>query len=273
MPSGSHSGGGGSHFGGGSSDGSHFGGGSHSGSGHSVGPMIFMFGGRRYFVGGKARNIVSVLQTICVFVFIAIILSASTLSDSKQGIDKIEEDYAYYQSMISYAEAHNEYIVTGKVTGKFYNDDCDKWYITYSIKIDETSNLKGYTFSVYTLDEVSAFQIGNSIDIAVDSVPITLETDSIPLDYKDMPLSRDGEYVDFVSAKTKSIVALVIEVLALIGSIAGIVVVVLKNKQVVTDDKPESNTTSQTKEPTRCAYCGAIVDENENTCHSCGAKR
>ena len=275
MPSGSHSGSGGSHFGGGSSSGSHFGGGSRLGGGSvNARPIIFIHHGRRYSVRGGAQSAVSLMFVLCIFAIFTIFFGVIMIPTANSQIKKIEADYTYYQAMIDYAEEHNAYLVTGKVTGKFYNEDCDKWYITYSIEIDEYTDLEGYTFSVYTFDEVSRFEINEYIAIAVDSVPITLDTDSIPMDYKDMPLTRDGEYVDAKQDKTAGVIVIVVASIVLVGLISGIVVIIIKKKQLVTDTNPTTNTSTNTaKEPTRCSYCGAILGENDKSCPTCGAKR
>ena len=53
---------------------------------------------------------------------------SSNVNMIKNDINLIEEDYYYYQDIISYAEANRDkgYVVEGKILDKFYNEDADK---------------------------------------------------------------------------------------------------------------------------------------------------
>ena len=122
MPSGSHGGGGGSHFGGGSFGGGHFGGGSSLGSHHSYnGPRrpgrapvhfhFFFWGGRRYAFADDDRSSIAGLLFGCLICFLFLIFWAVSIPGSISKMNKIKADYTYYQDMIAYAEEHTELLI------------------------------------------------------------------------------------------------------------------------------------------------------------------
>ena len=174
MPSGSHGGGGGGgHFGGGFSGGSHFGGsggGSHFGGSYYHGPRrpgrapivfhYFYWGGHRYAIGNDDRTKIRSLIGACAVVLLLMLSIIIVIVNSFNSINKIKKDYVYYQDMIAYAEQHPEYIITGKVQSKFYNEDAEKWYLTYYFYTDDSIRVNGYTFSVYNdaiINYISSF--------------------------------------------------------------------------------------------------------------------
>lgn len=272
MPSGSHSSGGGSHFGGGShsSGGSHFGGGSsQSNSSKSVNIRI---GGRSYIVPGKASSF-SVL--IIVFVLLAVFSGMMFLgaSGAESDIKIIKNDYVYYQDMIAKTKTNPDLIKEAEITGKFYNEDCDKWYIEYEIISD--INLPGHTFSVYSYEEISNFDIGQIIQVAVDSETVKITTDSIPMDYENMPIEKDGEYIELTKEKTTlkiiGFVLIGVDVFVLIGAIYS------RKKQKSLSNTQDQQSTIQDENvdkkdtPFSCSYCGAII--NGDKCSNCGAPK
>lgn len=283
MPSGSHGGSSGSHSSGGSSSGRSGGGGFSTYSSRSRVPRRFRWGRSVYIIPTKHAGklaIVSVLIPIC---FLALMFGFIFFMTAKQEIKKIETDYYYYQDMIDNAESNPEYMKTGIVTDHFYNEDCDKWYYTYKIQRDDVDWvwLEGYTYSCYTREQVKQIPIDSVIQIAVNTRDVTGDTDSIPLDYKDMPLERDGEYVDAKGERTLGVWILIIGGIALgVDIIVGVVMVVkYKEKKVEGDfgtpmerewiNKMDNETKRTTK---HCDYCGEIVDINARKCPSCGAR-
>ena len=288
MPSGSHRGGrsgshssGGSRSGGSFSSSRSFGGSRHIGGGHYHGgfhhyrrPIRFHFG-RRYYVYSSGTQ--SVLSVFLVFLFFAIIFTFgfSGLRNADQHeLKVIEEDYYYYQDMITRARAKG-YIVEGTVVDKFYNEDADRYYIIYSIETASGDDLEGYTYSCYTRQEASKYQRGGKIEIAVDSVPITLSTDSVNTDYYGMPLGKDGEYINAQSSLRKDTIGFVICIIIDIALVAIIVIYAYKKKEVEEEKAvatTAANTTSIEQESEKyCSYCGSVMSKSATKCSSCGA--
>lgn len=293
MPSGSHGGSRGSHSSGGSrgssggfsgrsfSAGSHrsYYGGHHGhyGGSHYHYPrrIRFRFGGR-YYVYSSGTT--SALTMLFIFLGFALLFTFGInlgRQDAMQDIRIIETDYAYYQSMIDEAKSGEGAIVDATVRGKFYNDYADKWYIVYTIPTEYGGDLEGYTYSCYTLGEVNRYRPGSTIRVAVDSVPITMETDSIDMDYENTTLEDDGEYIakqdELVEVTTTYVIAILIDL-----SLAAIIVVVLlKKKQVEgqSTKKQVSTTTTTTATSTDkyCDYCGSLIEKGSKKCSSCGA--
>ncbi len=283
MPSGSHSGGhgggGGSHFGGGgSSGGSHSGGGSSHNRGYRNGRTVYYFGrgyGRRYMYSG-AYSAFSILRAIGIFLLVMGLVVLLTLTGYNSQLKNIKADYLYYQDMIEDAEeklaqGDDSYFVDGIIISKFKNDNCDKWYITYSFLDKDGRVVEGYTYSIYTWEQVKDMDNGDIIKLAVDSKPITQDTDSINVDYKNTTLMDDGEYAKIVSNKKNtrnvSIVFICIAV-ALIGSS---IIIRVKASKKVTDDGQDS-TNSSNDGYRRCRFCDRFLDGDETYCKDCGAK-
>ena len=282
MPSGSHGGGGGgSHFGGGSFGGSHFGGsssGNHFGGSYYHGPKrpgrapihfhFFYFGGRRYAVANDDRSSLIGMIFGCIFCIFFAFVWAMVISSSISSVKKIKSDYVYYQDMITYAEAHPERIIDANVQTFYENEDCGKWYIVYYFFAEDSSRVDGYTFSIYTYEQAWAIKQSGTIQLAVDSFPITTETDSINLDYKNLPLSQDGEY----QVAVRDIIT---NILVEAGIVVVFVVLVIytikkakKNIEVVNENGKDNN---EPKLKYICTYCGAKLKEEDTTCPKCGS--
>lgn len=281
MPSGSHSGSSGSH----SSGGSSWGGGSSRSSGYGSssgsfrpGHVYVHIGRSRYYLNGKPAVAQKLLSFLVVFAIFFIIIGAVNWSHNSNELSKIKEDYNYYQQMISYAEANPSHKKLGKITGKFYNEDCKKWYITYSLQTNFHTTLNGYSFSVYTLEELMTdeYAINAPISLAVDSSTVTSTTDSIPMDYKDMPLSRDGEWVE--ATKQVGIAKGFLFTgcaLFVVGIVAIIVVSVKKGTKVNSEGAPISTSFETNTQPNltgwTCEYCGGYEPQAIKKCTQCGA--
>ena len=279
MPSGSHSGGGGSHFGG-SSGGSHFGDDGSFGGGfyRPRRNVIIFWGGRHYHYSEKSSVALRALITLFFVSLIFAIIFNFTCVTSFGQVKKIEQDYTYYQEMISNAEQNAEYLKIGKVTGHFYNEDAGKWYFTYSLPISETLKLEGYSFSLYTLSELKSYPVNSSIEIAVDFPTINSNTDSVPMNYKDTDLMQDGEYVHSKNTANGSLIASIICYVASAGCVAGYIVTAIKNGEL----KEETSSTPKPTQPSidnapkdvwKCEYCGNINKTENQKCTQCGAKR
>ena len=271
MPSGSHGGGGGgSHFGGGSSGGSHFGGGSY-GSNRPSSPIRFYFFGHHYYVSSANSSKISSMFTVAIFIIMFLIFSVFALVSNNKNINKIVVDREYYLQMIENAENDNDYKKLGVVTDKFYNEDCNKWYFTYSLTTDDGGTLRGYTFSVYTFDEISQYNVGDTLEFAVNSKVVTPETDSINMGYKNIPLENDGEYVNCLKTKKTSIVC--ISILSIVLTIMVIVIVREIKKYAVKATPGQGNIEDLKPGETFCEYCGSVIPKGNAKCVNCGSSR
>lgn len=201
MPSGSHSG---SHGGGG---GSHFGGGSSSGgSGGGRRRYGRSYGGHRTIIFFGRGGVASVFSALAIFALVVAIVCTMVASGNKSSLKHIETDYLYYQDMIDdayakQAKGDSSYLVDGIIKSKFQSDTCDKWYVTYYFLDKDGEKVDGYTYSIYTWDQVRGLDAGEIIKLAVDSNPITQDTDSINVDYKNTTLEDDGEYVEILKIR------------------------------------------------------------------------
>lgn len=289
MPSGSHRSRGGSHFGGGGSrrsGGSSLGGhsrsrggfsGSHFGPSrrgvviHHFGPRRIWLGHRRYYyVGGNSTF--SIVTIVLFFTLLFTFVFGVKYSSAKNDLVYIQEDYVYYQDMIDYAKVNNEYIVDATVSGKFYNTYAEKYYITYEIDINSYSKLKGETYSTYTLTETGKYRIGEKIKVAVDSIPITSNTDSIPMDYDGISFEKDGEYVSLKKESRNNLIFLIIGILVNIAIIFLFIRYMRKHSKV--EDKDDETKTIEPKPEvttTTCKYCGGVHDKKKSKCPDCGA--
>ena len=282
MPSGSHGGGGGGHFGGGgfsSSGGSHFSGGSSGGSGFrggsNRGPRTFVFFGRSYSVSSGVASVLSMLAMFFMFVLMFLIVTGVILGDNNNKLAKIKADYNYYQAMIVDAENNPDLQKTAVVTDKFYNESAKKWYYTYRIK---DTLVDGYTFSLYDDTEIKHYSIGKEIPVAVDRIPVTPSTDSIPMDYKNTILDQDGEYV--MIKKSAGNMGIIIAVLVAIelGLVAAFVMVIIKKIKKPKEQEKVTETSlpplaghDEINKKYKCSYCGSRLKLEDEKCPNCGA--
>ena len=281
MPSGSHGGGGGGHSSGGSSSGGGGWGGGRSGgyggSGRPIGPRYVYRGDTCYVVSPVRSRAIALLTNLAIIAAFVAFIYVMSLTSSVRFLSKIRADYDYYQQMIAYAEQNPEYIKTGKITDKFYNQDAKKYYLTYSLLTDDGKTLNGYTFSCYTLQETNAFPVNSSVQIAVNSVPVTLDTDSITMDYKDMPITRDGEYTSAMKTRKTCIIVLSIMTALIAAAIVARIVVTYSQKgnpkTLEEQGKPVPDTTGKNTNQTYCPYCGGSITPGERKCPGCGARQ
>lgn len=294
MPSGSHRGSRGSHSSGGSrsggfsrgsrgsrsggfsvgSRGSHFGGGHrHHGGGihiHAHRPLRIRFGRRYYVYSTGVQSRFAIFGILFVFALIFTFAMNLRRQDAQYDINLIEQDYYYYQDMIRYAESH-DMVVEGVVVDKFYNPEADRYYVIYEIETGNGQKLEGYTYSCYTETEVGKYRRGGSIDIAVDQMPITSSTDSINMDYKDMPLTKDGEYLLVQAELREATISFVICVIVDIAIVVGFVIYAYKKKEVEEDKGATPTQTEKVEEDVYCNYCGSLLSKDAKKCSSCGA--
>lgn len=273
MPSGSHGGGAGGHGGGFGGGGSHFGGGRGlSGpSRRSPTPIRIWFFGHHYYVPAEKTNALRGLVSVFVILLFFGIISTFMLVSANNQIEQIEVDHTYYVKMINYATTHPDFQKTGKITDKFYNSNCKKWYLTYSLETHDGRTLDGYTYSVYSDDEIDNFVIGDDILLAVNSSTVTMQTDSITMDYINIPIENDGEYIISQRARKTSLTLIVL----FFG--ASVVVAVLtfikakKSMKLNELEKENASSPAQNESVKRCKYCGSKQNPDDTKCPNCGA--
>lgn len=283
MPSGSHSSGGGSHFGGGfSGGGSHFGGSSSGGRTIIAGPRIYYFGGRSYRFSSKRQSTFSLLIFLLMFMIILSIVGGIMMNSASNEMEVIRADYNRYQTMIEYAEANPEYVVEGRITGIYLDIGYTKYYYTYQIETQYGSMLNGHTYYIYTMEDLRELNlsVGSTVMVAVDSYPVTLSTDSIPIEYKNFALEDDEEYTMRLSTHRNG--KIMLSVCASVAGVALIVAIVVfftakKEEKSATatasENQPTTSTNTTMQNQNRCPYCGTRLSNTATKCPNCGAPR
>jgi len=130
--------------------------------------------------------------------------------------------------------------------------------------------LEGETYAVYTITETGNYRVGSTIKVAVDSIPVSYTTDSIPMDYEDMPLENDGEYVKSKKAMTSNLIWMIICILIGMGILVLTFRYMYKHSKV--EEKKETPTVEEKESTTStCAYCGGTFEKSKTKCPNCGA--
>lgn len=278
MPSGSHGGSSGSHGGGGSSFGGGSSGGwrgsSSSGSYYNSAPprpIHWSYGGRTYYVSGVESSPIRTKIVLAVVFFILAIISIIWLASTCSSIHKIKVDRNYYINMIRNAESDSDYCKDGVVTDMFYNQSCDRWYLTYCIPYSSGLwGLEGYTYSVYTEEEArDIYYYHRDMKFAVNNKDVDSRTDSINMEYINIPLTSDGEYLVCVRKLIVSIVMIIV----FLGCTALFIYLAIRNikkKAKVSVDLSKASPETKKK---YCRYCGRTLRDSDMSCPSCGASR
>ncbi len=284
MPSGHGGGGGGSHggsFGGGGSHGSFGGGGSHSSSfsnsSHSYsscrgssslhfGPRIVHYGRSTVVLSSNSSSAVGAFIVLLIISIAFILFSSIGISSSKKLMEVCRQDREYYLDMIENAEQTPSLMKSALVTGVYYNENFNRYYIEYTFSTPSVSSINGSSYSVYKT-KLSAPQYGQHIDLAIDSNVLS-DPDSTPVDYKNFKLEDDGEYLYHLSQVTASSVTLVIGIFGTVFSIIAIVVTIQKAKkkeeEIKSTPKPET-----TEKAYYCQYCGSKCSPTDLKCPNC----
>lgn len=280
MPSGSHSGSSSSH----SSGGSSFGGGSHSS--HSSSSGSSHYGGGYYGRGPRTRGGVVIfagsggsvvggaISLVVVLVFFSIIFAVLN-GVFNSNINKIKEDYAYYQAMIDHAKTDPEnLIVKADVEDYFY--DYGKYQITYSVKYDDNKTLEGYTYFVYSLEEAMNIYNNKKVDLAIMSAPITKDTDSITMDFDGRSFKDDGEYINVRRSKRLTNAFLSVFAAIFVSATAfGLAKAIKDSKKEKEQEGKQTDSESKTQKAENesfvCPYCGSKLRSNAVKCPNCGS--
>lgn len=267
MPSGSHGGSRGSH----SSGGARSSGGSRGGysSGRNR-TRVFIIGGVRYGLPATWNSRYNLLSNILSFVVFFLFFSIIMITGSASNIENIKTDYLYYDNMIATAEVDSRYITEGKIIDKSLGEG-GKWFFDYTFVADDGELVYGYTYSIYTFEEIQEFSIGQTILLATNAISTTSWTDSIPMVCKGVSYEVDGDYIEAHNMQTYGIVFTCLLGASVVGIIVARVVIVKKHKTI--SPQEEKSLEAFSKKVRRCAYCGSILLDYENKCASCGAKR
>lgn len=215
----------------------------------------------------KLRGLFTAFVVLLIFGFVAMF----SMFGAKTQIKQIQSDHDYYVSMIEYASLHPEFQKTGVITDKFQNYTSGKWYLTYSLPTANGRTLEGYTYAVYSLEEINKFVIGDEIALAVNSATVTLSTDSITMDYINIPIENDGEYISSTTLKKTSTILMTVLFCA---SATCLVVGILKAKKEMKLNELEKEKASPSfveDNAKRCPYCGSKQNPEDNKCPNCGA--
>lgn len=306
MPSGSRSGGGGSHFGsssrssGGSSRSSWGGGGSSWGGGRHY------HRGTHVHIHGRGGFLSPFIAFGVFFLFIALVMlcfpaNKDYLKEQKQ---MIESDYAYYQTLITNAkEDPNLLIEDAIVRDVLYNEDIGGWYITYQFSMGGRTfglNDDHYTFCIYKYDPAThddpigngdpdglyPIDSGDIFPIAVNTTNAYTNVRSVNMDYEHTELEHDFEYVKICNNINAPNTQLPVGIGALVISISiitlGIVLAVRRSKKQKAEEIANSGnpaaaagtiTNIEKTQENKCDYCGCIIKAGETTCKRCGAAR
>lgn len=268
---------GGGHFSGGghsSGGGGHFEGGSIGGRRRAIRlgrpVFIYTFGNRNYYIGEKRQ---SLLSSISLFIFIAIIILITKVSnyyEAKDKVEIIESDFITYNAIIDDAELDSNKIVTGKYVGR--EPKYGKWCIKYKFNYNG-NEYDGYSFYVYTEEEVKVFATQENIQIAVGNVNSVGQPDSIEITFDGKTLEDDGEYV-YYSSRIGSQMTWIIVLSSTIGGLLISTIVISLTSFKKYDKIEEENRTmvlEQDKNARYCAYCGSKMKEDATSCPYCGA--
>ena len=277
---GSFGGGGRSSFGGGGrSSRSSFGGPSigHRGSfgGHRHHHTIYI-GGRRHhhhYYGGGGGSPLSALITVLIFFAIFFGLAgfgmSGNLAYDEESLEIAVEDYYYYQDMIDNAKEKG-YTANGKVVNSYYDEEVGKYYIVYVLP---GQNEPLETFSVYTRQEVSKYDQGSNIPLALGGPSINATTESIDMDFENIALEDFSLYIiakDRVNS-TKIVRTVFLGVAGVFVAIV-VLIIVKNNKKSKANEVSSSTTTSPVSSSSTCKYCGTVHESGTKKCGNCGAQ-
>lgn len=275
MPSGSRvSGGAGNHGGFSSSRSSGFGSSGGFGGSSSFrprGPRYIHFGHRTLIITTGRQSAISVIAMLIVFALIAIFGFSASKTSLKEELLMVEEEYRYYQAMITRAESDDDYVWTAEVVDQKYDQQYGKYCIYYEFDTKNHVTVEGYTFYVYTLENLP--RIGSEIIIAVDKSPVDSETDSIPMDYKFTTLEDDGYYTYLKKTNKNITIFVVLASIGVAGGIAGIIAIIFTSKKKEEEkQEAERQEKIQIEKKKYCEYCGTKIKEEDKTCPNCGSR-
>lgn len=189
-------------------------------------------------------------------------------------VQVIKSDYNYYQHMCDWASKHPNWKGTAIVTGK--EQKYNKWFIKYKIVDPVTSSsIDGYSFAIYNDEQIQQIQINDEIEVAMNSFDLSIDTDSVPMDYYQISITQDGEYLHY--SKINNSVTVILVVVAIVTVGIGITNGILANKYLKnmrvasldSDYTPVSE--NNNLQVVYCDYCHSKLPPNSTKCEHCGA--
>ncbi len=224
-------------------------------------PKSYMGGG--IFQLGYLIVVASILFIIMLLIFIT----------QQSHINQIRADQDYYFKMIENAD-HDQYMI-GTVSGMFIGD-AGKYYISYNL---ENNGRKlwpedGYTYMIYSKAEADAIVLSRTLEIVVEYLPLTSDTDSINADYMDYDLSDDGTYINATRLRMASIIIGTISLATLVGSIIYYYKTSISYKISDSEKSKYLKSTLENdheKDVEYCINCGSVMDLYDGKCPSCGS--
>ena len=240
---------------------------------HHRHPIRIRFGRRYYVYSGRSQTVLRLLMVLFIFLLFGTVITNATKNAAKNEIATLEEERVYYLNMIDYAKQHSDYQKQAEVTGRFYDESANKWFITYSIKYnDGYSRLSGYTFAQYSSSDIYSIIVGDEITVAVDNKRVNFQTDSINMDYENVELEDIGEYISAKKSFRNNTIAWTIFVVLDVATVSGIVLYAYKKKQLEDEkEEKEEKKAAQAAARSRCRYCGSSLSSTDKKCPCCGA--
>lgn len=248
----------------------------------SVVPIFMM--NRYYRINGSTNSpeqeelrkhpLIRLFSTIFSIMIIALFAAIIAKVSFVMRVQAIKNDYDYYQHMCSWSAEHPNWKGTAIVTGK--EKKYDKWLITYKI-IDPTTNftLDGYSFAIYDDEQIEQIQINDEIEVAMNSFDLSIDTDSVPMDYYQVPITQDADYLHHTKINSSVTVILVIVAIVTvgIGITNGILTnKYLKNMRVASLDSSYTPVSENNNlQVVYCDYCHSKLPPNSTKCEHCGA--
>jgi len=245
-------------------------------------------GGIHIYHGGPVNPFAVLISFAFFFIFLFGVLffvNMSSRSVYEDNLNIIEQDYNYYQEMISYAEDHPEYQVVGVIDAIKYDSEFGSYYIDYSYHYGHNDFFKNTqsTFATYSFDDIKSLNLekGAPILLAIEDTDIDMFTDSIDMAYKNVSLEEDPEYklalkkIAHKKNMTKIFGAILAGIVVITIVISFLIIKKNKNKKVEETGSSTTNnnnsTTTDTSTEKYCNYCGAKLPEGKTKCPLCGA--
>ena len=150
------------------------------------------------------------------------------------------------------------------------------WFIKYK-KVDSVTSfsIDGYSFAIYNDEQIQQIQINDEIEVAMNSFDLSIDTDSVPMDYYQIPITQDGEYLHYSKINSSLTVILIVVAIVTvgIGITNGILAnKYLKNMRVASLDSGYTPVSENNNlQVVYCDYCHSKLPPNSTKCEHCGA--
>ena len=222
----------------------------------------------------RKHPLIRLFSTIFSIMIIALFAAIIAKVSFVMRVQEIKSDYTYYQHMCDWASQHPNWKGTAIVTGK--EQKYNKWFIKYKIVDPVTSfSIDGYSFAIYNDEQIQQIQINDEIEVAMNSFDLSIDTDSVPMDYYQIPITQDGEYLHYSKINSSLTVILIVVAIVTvgIGITNGILTnKYLKNMRVASLDSGYTPVSENNNlQVVYCDYCHSKLPPNSTKCEHCGA--